>query len=153
VRDPDGRAPGLADPAADDGKGRGSNGASWQDDGVDGSGPESVPNGQAQGIGIGEGLDAKGANYQSASSHGQNFDAAAATNNCGGGFGGGGTATPYEGGGGGGYKGGFAKRTNDYDNLCEGYGALSYVQSSATNKVNLGLDSAATHGQIILTRL
>ena len=153
VRDPDGRAPGDPDPAAADGKGRGSNGGSWQDDGVNGDG--GAPNyGQAQGIGIGGGSDAKGANYLlNANSNQQNFGNASVNSNTGGGFGGGGTATPYEGGGGGGYIGGFAKKTNSHNSRHLDYGALSYVQSSATNKINVGLGPDATHGQIILTKL
>jgi len=152
VRDPDGRAPGEADPAAADGIGRGSNGGSWQADAVIG-GAGDPDNGQAQGIGIGGGLDAKGANYLSANSNQQNYGNATGKRDIGGGFGGGGTATPYEGGGGGGYIGGFAKKTNSYYNRHLDYGALSYVQSSATDKVNLGVGSAATHGRIILRKL
>ena len=153
VRDPDGRAPGSDDPDATPGGGRGSSGGGWKANGVSGTGNTPPDNGQAQGIGFGEGLDAKGANYLSTFSHQQDHLYASDSRNTGGGFGGGGTATPYEGGGGGGYKGGFAKKTNSYSNRHLGYGALSYVQSSATNKVNLGLGSAATHGQIILTKL
>ena len=153
VQDPDGRAPGSADPNNSAGIGRGSRGASWQADGA-GSGDGTVPNGQAVGIGVDNGNDGKGANFQGTGTRQQNWtgdsNGSAST---GGGFGGGGTATPYEGGGGGGYKGGFAKKLNSYSDRHLVYGALSYVQSSATNKVNVGLGSAGTHGQIILTKL
>jgi hypothetical protein len=151
VQDPDGRAPGGPDPA--NGNGRGSSGGSWDAHGV-GNYLSAPPYGQAQGIGIGGGSDAKGANYQSAISNQQNFVGHASQSSyTGGGFGGGGTATPYEGGGGGGYKGGFAKIMNSYSSRHLDYGALSYVQSSATNKINVGLGPVETHGQIILTKL
>ena len=153
VRDPDGRAPGGADPVATDGTGRGSNGAGWQADGVDGRGG---PAGQhAQGIGSDDGSDGKGANFDAGNNvtNQQLWQGnTSGYNGIGGGFGGGGTGTPYEGGGGGGYKGGFAKKDNDYSNRHLGYGALSYVKSDAGNKTNVGLGSAGTHGQVVLTR-
>jgi len=152
VRDPDGRAPGGADPADDDGAGRGSNGAGWKADGVDGQGSPSGP--QAQGIGSDDGNDGKGANYTEPNTNQQSYPGGLSGSSVtGGGFGGGGTATPYEGGGGGGYKGGFAKKTNSYSDRHLGYGALSYVKSDAANKTNQGLGSAGTHGQVILTKL
>ena len=152
VRDPDGRAPGASDPAATDGQGRGSNGAGWQANGVNGDGS---PAGQhAKGIGSDNGNDGKGANYDITGTNQQNWTGnSGGYNGIGGGFGGGGTATPYEGGGGGGYKGGFAKKDNDYSNRHLGYGAISYVKSDAGNKVNVGLGSAGTHGQVVLTKL
>ena len=152
VRDPDGRAPGGADPEADSGGGRGSNGAGWQADGVNGQGSPSGEH--AQGIGVDDGNDGKGANYDESNTNQQAYPGnPQGYGGTGGGFGGGGTATPYEGGGGGGYKGGFAKKDNDYSDRHLGYGALSYVKSDAANKTNLGLGSAGTHGQVILTKL
>jgi hypothetical protein len=152
VRDPDGRAPGSANPSPSSGAGRGTSGAGWKANGVDGSG--SPQNGGPIGIGLDSGSDGRGANYSGSGTHQQNWTGATAGDGgIGGGFGGGGTATPYEGGGGGGYIGGYAKKENDYLNRHLGYGALSYVQSSATNKVNVGLGSAGTHGQVILTKL
>lgn len=151
VQDPDGRAPGNANPTAYNGTGRGTNGASWKADGTTGNGS---PLGQhAQGIGVGDGNDGKGANYDRSKTWQQSYVNADAIGETGGGFGGGGTATPYEGGGGGGYRGGFAKKQNSYSDRHLGYGALSFVKSDAGNKINVGLGNAGTHGQVILTKL
>jgi hypothetical protein len=152
VRDPDGREPGAADPSDSAGQGRGTSGAGWKADGANAGGGATGSNAEA--IGVGSVNDAKGANYDLSSTNQQNWPLpAGGVTTIGGGFGGGGTGAPYEGGGGGGYKGGFPKKSNDYNNRHLGYGALSYVLFSAANKTNEGLGSAGTHGRVIVTKL